>query len=196
MDSPEPQFDMLSKRAKREYRGNSCHRCHHQKIKCSRGKCRPHHVFTVISDKRAIERPCRSCTLANRPCTYAVRDRQVTVSEGYLKSLEGAVAESRNIDPGHATQDGVGRDADMTTLARRPLDPLVENSTVELFLSKLKQTPKLKLSPKTLVAQTESTASCDVDVKRESAKSQIYEYFALNYDTSRKLFIPLLASPY
>ncbi|XXG99250.1 hypothetical protein Hte_005587 [Hypoxylon texense] len=118
--------------------------------------------------------------------------REYRVSEGYLKSLEGALAESgpsvnarkrRNVDPGHAPQDGVSRDAD-TTLARRPLDPLMENSTVELFVSKLKQIPKLKHSPGTLGGQTESTASGDGDVKRESTKSQIYEYFALNYDTS------------
>ncbi|KAI0161791.1 hypothetical protein GGR52DRAFT_586018 [Hypoxylon sp. FL1284] len=161
---------MPPKRAAREYRGNFCHQCHRQKIKCSR------------------EQPCRSCASAKRPCTYAVRDRQVTVSESYLKSLESALAESGPSDvgkeyPDNALRDGLARDAE-TACAHRPLDPLVENSTVELFVSKLKQTPKLKQSSGTLGSRTRSSFSHDGDVKRESTTSPMYEYFALNYDTS------------
>lgn len=202
--SHENQLDMPPKRVKREYRGNSCHRCHHQKIKCSRGKFHLHSVSTA-SDKRTIERPCWSCTLANRPCTYAVRDRQVTISESYLKNLEDALAESgpssgakkrHVVDLGHAPQDDpVGRDTE-TTPVRRPLDPLVENSTVEVFVSKLKQIPKLKHSPGTLGSQTASSPSYTGELRHEPTKSQLYEYFALNYDTSRMFRIDVLVRSY
>ncbi|KAI1370794.1 hypothetical protein F4677DRAFT_437509 [Hypoxylon crocopeplum] len=165
---------MPPKRAKREYRGNACHRCHQQKVKCSR------------------EKPCRSCALAKRPCTYAVRDRQVTVPESYLKSLEGALAgpepsdgarKRPYLDSSYVPQEGLVRDTDLT-IARRPLDPLVENSTVEFFVSKLKQIQKLTPAPGTLGTQPESSASPDDEANRESTQSQTYEYFALNSDTS------------
>ncbi|KAK7216107.1 hypothetical protein V2G26_004110 [Clonostachys chloroleuca] len=58
---------------KREYRGLACYRYHRQKVKCDR------------------EKPCRNCALSNCQRTYAIRDRKVTVTESYLKQLDGGL---------------------------------------------------------------------------------------------------------
>lgn len=134
-----------------------------------------------------------------RQCTYAVRDRKVTVQESYLKSLEAAF-----VDPGTparpserpahgsrqqthvVSQEQPDRDpVTSPTLTRRPYDPLAENSTTELFVSRLKQIQKSNPASGQFGSQYDSLTSTEDELSGVSSKSPAYEYFALNFDTLR-----------
>ncbi|KAL4899308.1 SUR7/PalI family-domain-containing protein [Aspergillus multicolor] len=58
------------------------------------------------------ERPCQNCALSNQPCTYAVRDRKVTVCESYLRNLESGVRTPKTALPAPSARGGTfGGDA-------------------------------------------------------------------------------------
>lgn len=155
---------------------------------CAGSQC----TLPVLSLTHSMtERPCRNCALANRPCTYAVRDRKVTVPESYLRSLECGVHNPRAIDntANRPLLDSNPASEQRTTsnaaLAgpRLSYDPVVENSTAELFVSKLKQIQGSNSSPGVLGTCSDSLSP---QIGEQGfTKPSKYEYFALSYDTSR-----------
>ncbi|KAL4783706.1 fungal-specific transcription factor domain-containing protein [Aspergillus varians] len=142
---------MLTQGKKAEYRGSACHRCHRQKVKCSR------------------ERPCQNCTLANQPCTYAVRNRKVTVPESYLRNLEAGILDPTALATETKRSFPPSQDAG-AGISCHPLDPLVESSTAEYFVSTLRQLQNAKSSTG----------------EEHSEQPAEYEYFTLNFDTSHE----------
>ncbi|KAL2856795.1 fungal-specific transcription factor domain-containing protein [Aspergillus pseudodeflectus] len=151
----------------------ACYRCYKRKVKCSR------------------EKPCRSCRLANRDCQYPVRDRNVTVSESYLRSLEARVAQGRSVEqPPHPPLTPV--EGSLESRAEIPAqsvgvqlsDPLVEDPTSEVFVSGLK---RLR-SPTTLLGVADfsnqiAIASGPV-LEGLQVQRQAYDYYQLDHDTS------------
>ncbi|VUC29706.1 unnamed protein product [Clonostachys rosea] len=162
--------------SKREYRGSACHRCHKQKVKCNK------------------EKPCRNCSLTNSLCTYAFRDRKITVPESYLKHLEGGLArpevphgavprhisfEAADAAGQRSTQDAV------PNLARQRFDVVVENSTAEQFVSKLKQIRDAKSSFCAHGTQSESLSGARTEESQlPPTPFAQYEYFELTFDTT------------
>lgn len=140
----------------------------------------------------STEHPCRNCASANKACTYAVRDKKVTVSESYLRSLAGDSSGSISFDGAYSEvfrENGPKNGCTETVMrTRRPglkrtYDSLVENTTAELFVTRLKKVKKLhaSMSPDqvfTAISESSSTAAPDVP------RSLSYEYVALSYDNS------------
>lgn len=163
----------------------------------SGGYSRKSPVLTVSHNN--VGKPCRNCALANRPCTYAAPDRKVTVSESYLKRLQSAAfgqskfgASPEHPRPEHGHWEGqplkstaglAGAIAGSAHAPRRTSDPLVENSTAELFVSKLREIEKFS----TLIVSPASDHSerCDDHADYEPSKSLPYEYISLSFDNFR-----------
>lgn len=194
---PLSSFEMPPKRIPREYRGNSCHRCHKQKVKCSKGSiCLSAHIFAPQTDKVMTEKPCRNCALAKLPCTYAIPDRKVIVRESYLKRLQSAAIDHEEIatatDRPHLDHRGNVRletekpegSRGLARVSSRFVDPLVENSTAELFVSKLRDIQKSQdlLGPPA-TDQSEGSASSGDRANQGPSKPPPYEYIALSFDT-------------
>ncbi|KAH8695588.1 hypothetical protein BGW36DRAFT_429461 [Talaromyces proteolyticus] len=104
------------------------------------------------------ERPCRNCALANKAYTYAVRDRKVTVLESYLSDLEGVLLRLRmtrtpGLGAANTSEQGPGLE-----IAVDQFDPIMEDTTAEVFVSKPKQIPISNCSAM-LGAQLESNDS-------------------------------------
>ncbi|KAL4864909.1 fungal-specific transcription factor domain-containing protein [Aspergillus spectabilis] len=146
----------------------ACYRCYKRKVKCSR------------------EKPCQNCRLASKDCQYPTRDRNVTVSENYLRTLQARAAHSADVAPfGHSPlgppaplpgEGTLGCTAENpppeVAVAQNQLsDPLVEDPTPEVFVSGLKQLH----SPTSLVAEG------------PPAPRQAYEFYQLDYDNSDRM---------
>ncbi|KAL4965442.1 Zn(II)2Cys6 transcription factor [Aspergillus stella-maris] len=140
---------MLSKKRKAEYRGLACHRCHQQKVKCSR------------------ERPCQNCTLSRKPCTYAVRDKKVTVSETYLKQLEAEAAAERHLP---TSPEPHCNDPESPS-SRNILQLETGDFASAVFISGLKQL---------------QGHACGEPRSPSPDAAEPYEYFSLSFDTSRE----------
>ncbi|CAK7216191.1 hypothetical protein SBRCBS47491_002738 [Sporothrix bragantina] len=134
--------------------------------------------------------PCRNCQVANKPCVYVIRDRPVTVTESYLKTLEAAAAastpnsiinqhyqETRPVVPNNSRID----DTETASPAppRQPHALQVENSAAARFVSKLKEIQNPKALPNSVRQDLLLPVSGD-----GSTQPHIYEYFTLNSDTS------------
>ncbi|KAL3711793.1 hypothetical protein TMatcc_000485 [Talaromyces marneffei ATCC 18224] len=175
---------MPPKREPREYRGNACHRCHRQKVKCSKGR-----------------NPCRNCAFANASCTYATPDRKVTVRESYLNQLRKAAIGQKQVvsASGHLGLDPCDTVSSQTerlhggspaklahTSASSSSAPLVENSTAELFVSKLREIQKSQ-SPSGSPSNSllEGAGPPGDNNKPGLSKVRAYEYIALSFDTLR-----------
>jgi hypothetical protein len=184
---------------KSTYGGYACHRCHKQKVKCSRGTAHAPAAWHIsASNWRITERPCRTCALANQPCTYAVRDRKITIRESYLKNLEGgllsprAFASTAKRTPFSPINDSEKEVASKIGIDdnRRPFAATVENSTAELFVSKLKQIQISNSLPGARGAQSGSSRAQSYlhsDSEPVSMQPPKYEYVPLDFDTLRML---------
>ena len=134
------------------------------------------------------ERPCRNCTLANRLCTYAVHDRKITISESYIRQLEASSWNPLTVDkplkPNFAAPPTHLNNPAPYTPAQSDsqLKSTVENSTAELFVSKLKE---CQVSRSVGYDGTDSRVSPSVDSTLLSTPQPKYEYFALESDTLR-----------
>ncbi|KAM0549049.1 hypothetical protein ACHAPJ_009624 [Fusarium lateritium] len=135
----------------------------------------------------ALERPCRNCALANRPCTYAVRDREVTISKTYLERLERGLARlDTPATASSSTRQLSGNSPQEVTISapssRQAFDPVAENPDADVFVSRLKEIQFSHLSPGALQANSETYARSDhSDISLTSPPR--YEYFGLNFDT-------------
>ncbi|KAL2867606.1 transcription factor domain-containing protein [Aspergillus lucknowensis] len=151
-------------------RSTACYRCYKRKVKCSR------------------EKPCRNCRLANRDCQYPVRDRNVTVSEAYLRSLEARAVQTGRIEHPPLTP----LEANLESRAEIPAqsvgvtlsDPLVEDPTSEVFVSGLKSLR----SPTSLLGVNDFSNPVGVGSSPAAEAPQVqrqeYEYYQLDHDTS------------
>ncbi|KAL4935294.1 hypothetical protein BDV06DRAFT_132139 [Aspergillus oleicola] len=145
----------------------ACYRCYKRKVKCSR------------------ERPCRSCRLAGRDCEYPTRDRNVTIAESYLRTLE---ARATQVAPSALREVPVPPALEATLSSRpnpspthgdHPLsDPLVEDPTSEVFVSGLKQlhSPISLSNPAGILASPVPEG--------QHLPRQQYEYYHLDSDAS------------
>jgi hypothetical protein len=150
-----------------------------------------------------IERPCRNCALSNHPCTYALRDRKITVPESYLRNLEGGLISPKLLastrrrpifEVTNTSVQGPSQEAGTESVRHLLFPPVVENSTADLFVSKLKQ---IKItSPGVFGVQSDRLRLPSDDGEVESKQPQDYEYFALNFDTLRKSLIHVIACRY
>ena len=112
------------------------------------------------------------------------------MQESYIKDLENALNDaqsSSNVDNSFSldsrlVQQERPEHVTSPTTVNRSNDPLVENSTAELFVSRLKQIQESKRLPGPVDGQAELT-SINSDAQRELTRVPTYEYFALNFDT-------------
>ncbi|KAL3471078.1 fungal-specific transcription factor domain-containing protein [Aspergillus californicus] len=145
----------------------ACYRCYKRKVKCSR------------------EKPCRNCRLANHDCQYPVRDRNVTVTESYLRNLEARVAQSDAIvaiqhpplTPVEVPPPEIPSNRGENAFS----DPLVEDPTSEVFVSGLRRLQ----SPTSLVGADFSNPAAILPspLIGGSHQREPYEYYQLDYDT-------------
>ncbi|KAL3455952.1 fungal-specific transcription factor domain-containing protein [Aspergillus heterothallicus] len=153
----------------------ACYRCYKRKVKCSR------------------EKPCRNCRLANRDCQYPVRERNVTISESYLRSLEARVAHTASTaEQSHPHPPLTPVEGSLESRAEIPAqcvgvqlsDPLVEDPTSEVFVSGLK---RLR-SPTSLLGLNDFPNPIGIasspTVEAPQVQRQAYEYYQLDHDTS------------
>ncbi|KAF4965348.1 hypothetical protein FSARC_6843 [Fusarium sarcochroum] len=127
------------------------------------------------------QRPCRNCVLANRPCTYAVRDREVTISKTYLEKLERGLARINTrataSDSARQPSDNSPQGVTSGPSPRQPFDPVAENPDANVFVSRLKEIQFSHLSP-----HSDTHAQSDYS-DLSSTHPPRYEYFGLNFDT-------------
>ncbi|KAL1859188.1 hypothetical protein Plec18170_002303 [Paecilomyces lecythidis] len=149
----------------------ACYRCYKRKVKCSR------------------EKPCRNCRLANRDCQYPVRDRNVTISESYLHSLEARAALAGAVQHPHPVLTPVEGGLELRaqfpaqSVSRHLSDPLVEDPTSEVFVSGIKRLG----SPTSLLNGSDFPNPVGVAssaVVKGLQMQQEYEYYQLHHDTS------------
>ncbi|OKL63836.1 hypothetical protein UA08_00772 [Talaromyces atroroseus] len=145
---------------------SACHRCHKRKVRCSRANA--YRWFQEL--------PCRSCRMANQRCTYPIRDRNITVSESFVRSLEArALAYAPDASPssGHESLRG------STAQGYQP--PLVEDSTSEAFLARLKQIRQQNAGPVFPDLQDHDSSPSNPHTDYSSPS---YDYVQLDFDTS------------
>lgn len=135
------------------------------------------------------ETPCESCVSVRCDCTYPVRDRNITVSEAYLKSLQQRasqpVADSQlpttatvHTPPstGHET-DSFRRDS--TTRGAAPFD----NSTTENFVSGLRKMGTHDvLAPIEFPPKAGSARHVNGQPLEHVTSASRYDYFHVNSD--------------
>jgi hypothetical protein len=140
------------------------------------------------------DNPCRNCALTNRVCTYAVRDKKVTIPESYLRRLENELQNSKVV------HSNTGRSAEESCAPpprsvqfiderkrRRPSVSAVENSTAQLFVSKLKQIQSSTSGLHLFGNHSQTSGPSNGELEEDSVASK-YEYFALDSDTARMFY--------
>lgn len=133
------------------------------------------------------ERPCRNCASANKACTYAVRDRKITVTESYLRNLEGGLLSPKTLEdaakknPNQTVEVSKNENVHDSPIdeSRPTYGSVVENYTADLFISKLKQIQIANSASGTL------SVPLDNNDDRSSGQNPNYEYFALDFDSFR-----------
>ncbi|KAJ5101590.1 hypothetical protein NUU61_003812 [Penicillium alfredii] len=151
----------------------ACYRCYKRKVKCSRGKSRDSTSSPASADIR-----------------YPVRDRNITISEGYLRSLEARAAHAGAVERPHPAltpvEGGLELRAEIPaqSVGGHLSDPLVEDPTSEVFVSGLK---RLR-SPTSLLNGNDFPnpvgVASSAAVEGLQAQRQEYEYYQLDHDTS------------
>jgi hypothetical protein len=144
--------------------------------------------------------PCRNCAFANASCTYATPDRKVTVRESYLDQLrKAAIGHKQSVSAAdHLVLDPRDNASSQTerihespaksahTFLSSSSAPLVENSTTELFVSKLREIHKSQ-SPSGSLSNSglENPDLSGNNNKHALSTPRAYEYIALGFDTLR-----------
>ncbi|KAJ5579709.1 uncharacterized protein N7459_005694 [Penicillium hispanicum] len=136
---------------------SACIRCHKRKVKCSR------------AHTAGLELPCRSCQLTGHECTYPVRDRNITVPESILRDLEARAFGSR------------GQPLGVASSPELPARPLVEDTTSEVFLTRLKQIRQQNTSTG---LTPRFTSPSTLTIEGETSSPESYEFVQLSFDTS------------
>lgn len=145
----------------------ACRRCHQKKIKCSGGD--------------AVRNfPCRYCRSARAECVYPTRNRNVTVSESYLKALENAVTQLTVPAPsnGHTTSPPSRPPA----LGRAPTSSkrrFVEETTGDAFVVRLRNLATNDIHTTWTEGGDQNSTSPEL---RGQDSVPSYEYFSLQSD--------------
>lgn len=118
---------------------NACHYCRSQKTKCNGGTSRISGL-TIQSDMPRTEQPCTRCRASQRPCVYSHREKVLTVPESYLRGMENELSQLRR--PIQENQRPLTQESSVPLsngLEEQTIpDRLIENSTTEHFVRKLK----------------------------------------------------------
>ncbi|KAL4883547.1 fungal-specific transcription factor domain-containing protein [Aspergillus karnatakaensis] len=153
----------------------ACIRCYKRKVKCSR------------------EKQCRNCRLANKDCQYPTRDRNVSVSENYLRALQAAAAQSTTVSIAQSPLGSVSGEGNIGATAEilppgstqnqsQLSDPLVEDPTSEVFVSGLKQlhSPAVFLGGPDF--SNAAGISPSIGIEAPNIQRQAYEFYQLDFD--------------
>ncbi|KAK2736805.1 hypothetical protein FQN55_001394 [Onygenales sp. PD_40] len=129
-----------------------------------------------------IEKPCRNCRSTNRECIYPVQDRNVTVSESYIRSLETRLRESGGKPIGSAlpspqTGEGARVDTPSHSASKGKVSPpLVENSRAEVFVAKLKRLQETTSSSSVLDVTSKDSPQHTIEVEsHETPPPSVFE---------------------
>lgn len=132
------------------------------------------------------ELPCRNCQLANQECTYPMRDRNVTVSERFIRNLEArALSHSSQLPQATPSSEPESLRGTVSQGLPPPL-PLVEDSTSEVFLARLKQIRQNNTGPDFSQLTPSNPYTDDT-----SPAAAPYDFVQLKFDNSGSL-APLL----
>lgn len=172
----------------RRFKGRAakaCHYCHTQKVKCSGG------MLCLLDRGRVItcdpERPCTRCQASHRDCIFPSKDRLVTVPENYVRTLQNEVNQLRQLQAERGPLPG---DAERQSLYDSNPERLIENSTTEYFVSKLKGTCTAtedaqsheNAIPETPARTSRSGLSHSHHAQHSSSN---YTYVPLDYESSK-----------
>lgn len=151
----------------------ACLRCHEKKIKCSGGD----------SDSNVA---CRHCHSARVACIFPARNRNVTISEGYLRALERTVAQLTTSQsapaqdaPSTSTTLETHRGDNHSSSKRR----FIENTTGDSFVVQLKSLGKNDTSTMWIGRSDESATGSITQGQRQDSVPP-YKYFVLPSDHS------------
>ena len=144
----------------------ACRRCHRRKVRCSGG-----------DGERNIA--CDPCRASSAQCIFPVREKNVLVSESYVRALEQAVRQSQIT----AASAGPSPEGPIAPINERPprreRQRFVENTTADAFVSRLRS----------LGAQGPNQESTDIRIDQASSLETtehkslpVYEYFSLSSD--------------
>lgn len=171
---------------------NACHYCRTQKVKCSGGTSR-FLVHRHQPDKSRTEQPCVKCRSSQRTCVYSFREKAISIPESYLRRLESELAQLRQPvgdNQRRVTQVGY----QFTTPSSIGLegqaipDRLIENSTTEHFVRKLKGVYSTRSQDISGVSPLSNGSTADRsnfhDNDDRSATSD-YTYIPLDNDSNR-----------
>ena len=97
------------------------------------------------------ERPCQRCRTRGQDCLYDIQDQMISVPESYLKGLNRTLKTLGDLinqqDHAQVQTDSTPDVQDVTTVHTVPsidtgiTEPLVEDTTAETFIHKLKNLP-------------------------------------------------------
>ncbi|KAL4877966.1 hypothetical protein BJY04DRAFT_230241 [Aspergillus karnatakaensis] len=157
------------------YQGRSakaCCYCRSQKIKCSG------------------EWPCTKCLSAKRECLFVSKDRLRSVPEDYIRRLENEISQLRQASRTRPSSEHA-------TVQPHP-ERLIENTTTEYFVSKLKGACAAPASESPPVHQTAATPAGGIASYPPTSPSiSAYTYLPLDYDgADSRVSVKLPPQPY
>lgn len=172
----------------RRFKGRAakaCHYCHTQKVKCSGG------MLYLLDRGRVItcdpERPCTRCQASHRDCIFPSKDRLVTVPQNYVRTLQNEIHQLRQLQ---AERGPIPGDAERQSLYDSNPERLIENSTTEYFVSKLKgactATEPAQYQENAIPETPESTSRSGLSHSHHAQHSSSnYTYVPLDYESSK-----------
>ena len=127
----------------------ACNHCRRQKVKCSGGEHEnpPLQRYLLIY---VVDQPCQRCLTRSRDCKYPNQDPVVPVPESYLKHLDSTLDNLASIvrlrEREASRSETENREQIEETLPdvhtyRNVPGSLIDDSTAESFLRKLKELP-------------------------------------------------------
>ncbi|OAL53100.1 hypothetical protein IQ07DRAFT_641511 [Pyrenochaeta sp. DS3sAY3a] len=146
----------------------ACQRCHQKKIKC-------------IGGDASRNFACRHCLSARTTCIYPTRDRNVTVSETYLKALESAVTQLTPTEPAPPQAASPRWISPSATRSGAPSSKrrFIEDTTGDAFILRLKNLAHDRQDATRADGEGDSNV---ISPAREQGSTLSYEYFSLPSD--------------
>jgi proline utilization trans-activator len=159
----------------------ACQRCHQKKIRCTGGDASRNFA-------------CRHCLAARTACTYPTRDRNVTVSETYLKALESAVTQLTPPEPAPPRAASPRWISPSATRSGPPSSKrrFIEDTTGDAFILRLKNLAHDRQDAAGADGEGDSNV---ISPSRDQGSTLSYEYFSLPSDQQSMLWIPIMKAP-
>ncbi|KAH7029793.1 proline utilization trans-activator [Microdochium trichocladiopsis] len=148
--------------------------------------------------------PCQNCVSASTSCTFPARDRNIIVSENYVRSLQARLETAQSCSdvsttPAEGLLRGLGRPKHGTSAAKLSF----EHATSEAFVSGLKKAGTLGRDSDAANEAIPGSAQLGADMRSTTSRSgrsdnpSQYDYVALEFDTSAtSIAIQLPPFPY